>query len=281
MKKMNLETAVRITRSNGATEKSISYMRNCIHKGESQKSFFKKILFWFYSVAPLLRVSNAFYLALAALMLLTTACTTVPFVSTELIPTTPRSAAELSRALWNSGTGTLMIRQSALFEFEGAKVPVTGAMKLDLSGRSIRLIGMNDMGVKLYDISVDATSSRSHFIIPELTRYPGFTEAVADSVRRIFLTPEPAPDDTLERTSTTYLLTKQKGDGRVVRFTLGGADTQLLEKVCRGSAESWRVRYYQYQRYQGRLFPGGMLLEDEQAGYRLTLWTESVDNVDE
>ena len=52
-----LETAVRITRSNGATEKSTSYMRNCIHhKDDSQKDFFKKILLCFYSVAPLLCV---------------------------------------------------------------------------------------------------------------------------------------------------------------------------------------------------------------------------------
>jgi len=40
-----LKTAVRITQSNGATEKSKPYTRNSIHqKGESQKCFFKKIL---------------------------------------------------------------------------------------------------------------------------------------------------------------------------------------------------------------------------------------------
>ncbi|MHB8120785.1 MAG: Csu type fimbrial protein [Desulfuromonadaceae bacterium] len=58
---MNLKMAVRITQSNGATEKSKPYMRNGIHqKGESPKSFFKKILPCLYSVALLLRVSNAF-----------------------------------------------------------------------------------------------------------------------------------------------------------------------------------------------------------------------------
>jgi hypothetical protein len=174
-----------------------------------------------------------------------------------------------------------MIRQSALFEFEGARVPITGMMQLDLAVKSARLVGMNDMGVKLYDISVDATSSQAHFVIPELAGYPGFSEAVAVSVRRIFLVPEPAPDDTVERTSTTYLLTRKKDDGATIRFTLGGADAQLLEKSWRGPDESWRVRYYQYQRHQGQLFPGGILLEDERAGYRLTLWTESVDKIDE
>ena len=228
----------------------------------------------------LLRAKNLLPL-LVVLMLMMSACTTVPFVSTELIPTTPRSAAELSATLWNSGRGSLMIRQSALFEFEGARVPIAGIMKLDLAGKGARLIGMNDMGVKLYDISVDANSSRANFIIPDLASYPGFTEAVADSVRRIFLAPEPSPDDSVERTSTTYLLTRKRGDDGTIRFTLGGVDAQLLEKSFQGAAESWQVRYYQYQRQQGLLFPGGILLEDKRAGYRLTLWIESVDKIDE
>jgi hypothetical protein len=154
-------------------------------------------------------------------------------------------------------------------------------MKLDLAGKGARLVGMNDMGVKLYDISIDRTSSRAHFIIPDLARYPGFSEAVASSVRRIFLSPEPAPDDTVKRTATAYLLTRKSNDGGEISFTFGGIDVQLLEKTFRGPAESWRVRYYQYQRYQEQLFPGGILLEDERSGYRLTLWTESVDKIDE
>lgn len=218
---------------------------------------------------------------LGALLLLVSACATVPFARTELTPTVPSSAAALSGALWSSGTGSLMIRQSALFELEGMRVPITGVMKLDLSAKSARLVGMNDMGVKLYDISVDAASSQAHFIITDLARYPGFAEAVAVSVRRIFLAPSPAPGDTLELTPTSYLLSRENGAGGTVSFTLGGADAQLLEKSCRGAAESWRVRYYQYQRQQGHLFPGGIVLDDERAGYRLTLWIESVEKTDE
>lgn len=218
---------------------------------------------------------------LVACLLLLSACATVPFARTELTPTVPRSAAALSGALWSSGTGSLLIRQSALFELEGMRVPIAGIMKLDLTAKVARLVGMNDMGVKLYDISVDAVSSQAHFIIPDLARYPGFGEAVAVSVRRIFLTPEPSAGDTLERTPTSYLLTRENGAEGTVRFTFGGADALLLEKSCRGAAESWRVRYYQYQRRQGHLFPGGIVLDDDRAGYRLTLWIESVEKTDE
>jgi hypothetical protein len=214
-------------------------------------------------------------------LLLLSACAAVPFAPTELTPTSPRTAAELAGNRWNSGNGNLLIRQSALFELEGMRVPVIGVMKLDRTAKVARLIGMNDMGVKLYDISVDATSSQAHFIIPDLARYPGFAEAVAVSVRRIFLTPEPSPDDTFERTPTNYLLTRKDAAGGESRFAFGGADTQLLEKSFRGPAEAWQVRYYQYHRLQGQIFPGGIVLDDDRAGYRLTLWIESVEKTDD
>jgi hypothetical protein len=67
------ETAVRITRSNGATEKSRRYIKNNRHpKGGSQKDFFKKFILCSYSVAPLLRVSNAFFIVIISQMFLFT-----------------------------------------------------------------------------------------------------------------------------------------------------------------------------------------------------------------
>ena len=218
---------------------------------------------------------------LGALLLLLSGCAAQPFAPTELTPTFPRSAAALTGGLWNAGSESLMVRQSALFEFKGMRVPIAGIMKLDLGSKRARLVGMNDMGVKLFDISVDAGSSQAHFIVPDLARYPGFAEAVAASVRRIFLAPEPAADDLLELTPTSYLLSREDAAGSKLRFTLGGAQSQLLEKSCRGPAQSWRVRYYRYRASQGTLFPGGIVLDDDQAGYRLTLWIESVEKTDE
>ena len=218
---------------------------------------------------------------IGALLLILTGCATVPFAPTELTALPPRSAAQLSDGLWSSGTGSLLIRQSALFELKGMRVPMVGVMKLDLAAKSARLVGMNDMGVKLYDISIDAAKSQAHFVIPELAKYPGFAEAVAVSVRRIFLAPLPSPSDKLQGSATSYRLSRGDGAGGTLLFSFGGARAQLLEKSCRGGAESWRVRYYQYQQGQERLFPGGIVLDDDRAKYRLTLWIESVEKTDE
>lgn len=219
-------------------------------------------------------------LIVAALLLLATGCATAPFAPVELTPTAPKSAAELSAGLWNRGGGKLMLRHSALFEFHGMRVPVEAMLQLDPAAGEARLVGMNEMGVKLYDITVLPKESRANFVMPDLSRYPGFADAVATSVRRIFLEPEPKPGDRLQVKKRSYLLTRDEGDA-TVEFTLGGAEAQLLEKTFRGHGDSWLVRYYQYERRDGRLFPGGIVLDDDRAGYRLTLWIESVEPANE
>ncbi|UFS69365.1 DUF3261 domain-containing protein [Geomonas sp. RF6] len=215
-----------------------------------------------------------------ALLLFVAGCGSVPFRETPAVPTVQKSAAELAAGLWTKGRDTLLLRQSALFELRGMKVPLDGIMKLDPVRKTARLVGMNDLGVKLYDISVDREKTTPHSIIPDLAKYPGFADAVGTSVRRIFLSPEPLPSDRLKTGSDSYELTRSEGD-KMLRFLLGGPEAQLLEKSSKGGGESWRVRYYQYERLQGIPVPTGIVLDDSEAGYRLTLWIESVEKTDE
>jgi hypothetical protein len=232
-------------------------------------------------VTPRLPVRSMSLWLLGALLMLSGGCATLPFERTELTPVPPSSAAALTGGLWSSSGLKLLVRQSALFELQGMRVPMVGVMQLDLGRKRARLVGMNDMGVKLYDISVAADSHQAHFVLPELARYPGFAEAVAASVRRIFLAPNPAADDLLQTAASSYLLSRDNGACGKLRFTLGGAGNRLLETSCRGPLESWRVRYYRYRESPGIFFPGGIVLEDDRAGYRLTLWIESVGEIDE
>jgi hypothetical protein len=221
------------------------------------------------------------YFLFMVLLLALTGCSTVPFRSTELVDSTPTTSAALVAQLWSSASGKYLVRQSALFEFQGGRTAIEGVMKLDLDKKLGRLVAMNELGVKLFDLAVDRTGSEALFVLPELAAYPGFTEAVATSVRRIFLAPEPHRDDTLTLERQRYRLSRSTG-GKDFSFIIGGHEAQLLEKSCVSEQEQWQVRYYEYSREQQLLpFPRGIVLDDQLAGYRLTLWLESVDKSDE
>jgi hypothetical protein len=218
---------------------------------------------------------------LLAAFLLATGCARLPFAVTEPVPMPPEiTAAELSALTWTAVPHTLRMRQSGLFEFRGRKVPLVGFMVLDNTAATARLVGMNDLGVKFFDLEVGEKGVREHFVLPELAKYPGFAEAVASSVRRIFLTPRPSREDGLEIDPQEARLVRREA-GRNLTFVFGGSGPEWLETRAAGEKEEWRVRFFQYRRENGLTFPAGIVLDDEKAGYRLILWIESVKRSDD
>lgn len=205
----------------------------------------------------------------------------VPFELPAPALTSPRvTATELASGIWTEPPGVYRMRQSVLFEFGGMRVPMTGMLQLDTRSRQVRLVAMNDMGVKLFDLSVSEQDSQEHYVFPELAKYPGFSEAVASSVRRIFLKPRVSGTEVFKRTEQIYGLERPYEQGRLY-FSFGGPDARLLETNVDAEAENWKARYFEYRRSKEVNYPHGIVLDDRRAGYRLTLWLENVRKVDE
>jgi hypothetical protein len=152
-------------------------------------------------------------------------------------------------------------------------------MELDPRGRRARLVALEGMGLKLFDLTVTADGVEVNHLIPDLRRHPGLAEAVAASVRRIFFQPQPVPTDRLEIGSREYRLRRTGTDE--INFVFGGDPPLLLEKRSLGPAGDWWVGYYQYRELGGRQIPEGIFLQDRRAGYTLTLWLESVKCIEQ
>lgn len=219
--------------------------------------------------------------AILALLLTLTGCGGVPFAAPEKVALRPGvTATELAASVWTAQQGSFQLRQTVLFEFRGARVPMAGLMRLDLTQGQVRLVAMNDLGVKFFDLEVSKGGEQLHYLLPDLAKIPHFAEAVAASVRRVFLTPRPDGSEALDRTASLCQLARPyRGDE--VRFTFGGAGTRLLATEVDRDQESWRVRYFEYQTAGTTLYPRGIVLDDRLAGYRLTLWQEEVKRIDE
>ncbi len=185
-------------------------------------------------------------------------------------------AADLVSGTWVAQSATFRVRQSVLFEFRGARIPMSGLMEVDLEQKTGRLVGMNELGVKFFDLSILPEGHREHFLLPDLAAVPGLPAAVAEAVRRIFLTPQPAPTDLVRRARNGWRLERTDAEGREYSFLLGGPQPLLLEKSAIGRDQSWRVRYDDYRQAGELWLPGRAILQDRRAGYRLTLWLEEM-----
>lgn len=213
------------------------------------------------------------------LALLLGGCASISFEEPLLSPTRALTPAELLATDWRAAPGVWRIRQSGLFELRGRRLPMEGFLELDNANRRARLVALEGLGLKLFDLTVTVDGVEVHHLLPDLAKEPHLAEAVAASVRRIFLAPRPDAGDRLEIRKRDYRLTRSGGER--VDFLFGGDPPLLLETRVRGAAGDWRVGYYQYREAAGVPIPAGILLQDRRAGYRLTLWLESVKRGEE
>jgi len=220
-------------------------------------------------------------LALFSLLFCLFGCTRIPFALPETAPVqSDMTAARLASNAWPAQVGVYRLRQTVLFEFRGARVPMAGVMRLDLSARMARLVAMNDMGVKFFDLTITEKDEEQHYLLPKLSQFPHFTEAVAASVRRVFLAPRPEQSDALVLTKDHYLLQRHYKGGTVC-FDFCGRQPQLIETKVSTEQERWQAQYFEYQTAGKISYPRGIILEDNIAGYRLTLWLDEVEKLDE
>jgi len=209
-------------------------------------------------------------------LVLITGCAGTPFKATPGVALDRTlTTCQLAHHAWPEQNRRYRVKQTVLFEMRGAKVPMTGLMDLDTRQGSIRLIAVNDLGVKFFDLQLNHENETLHYLLPELARFPDFDKVVARAVRRIFLTPRPDGNENLRYRKQRYLMTRHDAE-TLTRFEFGGNGAQLLAIEQSGPEQDWRIDYFEQRGTSAPAAPGGILLQDRHAGYRLTLWLDEV-----
>lgn len=201
------------------------------------------------------------------------------------MPTTPKlqlpqdcraefSAAQLANGNWLNRPGVWRLRQVALLEIGRHKVPLEGFLRLDPARHQARLLALNEMGVVLFDLRVDAHGEQLQRAIPQLQRVKGLARGVAQSLRRIFLQPRPQADDRLAQSGSSERLQRSLLQGEVdFLFDCRG---DLRETRRRGADSDWRVAYFDYRKFGDERLPGQLVLNDYRNRVKLSLWLKEV-----
>jgi hypothetical protein len=208
-------------------------------------------------------------------------CAAAPFEAPPWTPIMePMPASVLAESARTFESGTYLVTHSALFKFRGTEIPMLGLMELNAAAGRARLVSLNPMGLKIFDIEVLPDSVKTHYVLPELAAYPGLAQAVATSLRRMFINPRPQESDRLTVVRDRYKLQRTEKE-RDLFFGLGGVPARLYEIKADGPKEKWRLNYYEYDVKALSPFPRGILLTDKTAGYRLMLTLQRIQLKDE
>lgn len=139
-----------------------------------------------------------------------------------------------------------------------------------LDQEEIRLVGMTEFGIKLFDLTITRQGHDLHFVSKALGgKEPFLVRMVADSVRRIFLSPRLSSDTEVFLGSQTLLIVHRL-DSRACMVHECEPDSGRVTKTSSPS-QRWEVSHARFQATNGFELPRLIIYQDHRAGYSLTL----------
>lgn len=200
-------------------------------------------------------------------------CATVPFRET---PRVPMAAVDPRRLLAQSRLALpehLQLLSSVVFNYRWRKVAGIGLLEIDRPARTFRIVCLNPLGVKLFELSGDAQTTEAHFVMPPLLEQGGdFAGTVGEDIRRIYFDVLPAADASFRREKYAIIYRQPMAAG-ALEHVFAGAAGDLVEKRCVDENDDlvWQVSYYEYRTVNGKRAPQGIVLVNHRHGYRLTV----------
>jgi hypothetical protein len=210
--------------------------------------------------------------ALLALLLLAPGCLM------EVRRAGPEADALLAAALWRP-PARLLLRQVTLVAVAARRLPIEGLLELDPKVSSARLVALDPLGVKLFDVTVRAGAPpETHGSPPPSVA--GAIAAVSESLQRIYLSPPSSPASGLREEGGSRIVSIAGGSLRET-WVIDAATGHLTHRMVRERGADWEVSYGPRVPLGGTLVPGEIRLRDRKAGYSLTIRTVEVMRGDE
>ncbi len=196
-----------------------------------------------------------------------------PTLPRQQLPTDCRAEApgeQLVAQQWLHQPVIWRLRQAALLEIGPKKIALEGFLRLDLVRQQARLVALNEMGLVLFDLTVNTDGEQLERAIPQLQQQKGLAQGIALSIRSIFLTPRPQVADRLHKEGSVERLLRQSA-AEQVQFVFD-CRGDLRETQLTSTGQDWRVQYNSYQVYAATRLPSEIIFFDQQHAVKLSLW---------
>jgi hypothetical protein len=199
--------------------------------------------------------------------LLVTGCASVPFRETPLVSlesVDPHSVVENFQA---SVPAKFQVLNSVVFEYNWRKFLGIGSVEIDRRDNQFKLVCLNPMGVKLFELSGDRNTITTHYAIDALMKYGDLPTAVGNDIRHIYFDMVPSASAQISREKYRISFRQPAGAGEM-EYVFAGKDRELVEKSYYENDDLvWRVSYYEYREH----YPQGIVFVNYQYGYQLTV----------
>ncbi|MFA5072967.1 MAG: DUF3261 domain-containing protein [Nitrospirota bacterium] len=198
-------------------------------------------------------------------------CVSIPFEKPVFVPLEAENPVHMVETFQASIPPQVQLLTTAVFEYNGQTFHGIGALAINHRDNSFTLACMNPMGVKLFEISGNDQQTVTHSVLAPLASYGDVASAIANDIRRMYFKTTPSHLTRLQKRKDRFIFSESSGAGDL-EYIFGGQRGTVVEKQYREDrALVWRVMYFEYQEYQGKQYPKGIVYLNYEHGYRLTV----------
>ena len=203
-------------------------------------------------------------------------CTRVPFEEVARVPTEGVEPTAVRERFAAALPGEFQVINTIVFRYRWHSFSALGYTHVDQVERTFTVVGLNHVGVKLLELTSRDGSVECHFAVDELRQGEKFAHTIAKDIERIYFDRIPTAEAEAGRTKYEVLFREQTPEG-TLEYVFAGAERLLVEKrYVEGRRRIWSVRYYEYRRENGKLFPAGIVFRHHRHGYRLIVRLKEV-----
>jgi len=218
-------------------------------------------------------------LAAGLLMLfLAAGCESIPFQKAPDAPFDNAAPAAIRERFKENMPVNLRLLNTIVFEYNWRTFSCIGFIDVDTAKRTSTLACINQMGMKLFEISLDKENINTSFALPEFTSKGNLTKAVGEDIKRIYF--DLVPSDGAEATKEKFAVVFRQKEGEgTAEYIFSGSGQYLTEKTYYEDGNPlWRVSFYEYQSKNGSIYPGGTILKNYKYGYRLIIRLKEISD---
>jgi hypothetical protein len=204
-------------------------------------------------------------------VVLAAGCTHVPFQETQRVSfeaVNPKSVVEHFAA---NSPENFQVLTSVVFEYSWQSFMGLGYVDVNRQNGTFKVVGLNPLGVQLFELSGDRDTIVTHTVLPSLMQYGDLPTAVGTDIRRIYFDLVPSDTAQISKSASSVTFRQPCGAG-VMEYEFAGKGQELVAKVYYENDDVvWRISYYEYREQNGKKYPQGIVMINHKYGYQLTV----------
>lgn len=209
-------------------------------------------------------------LALAACFVLA-GCSSIPFREAEPASMEGKSPAGVLERFREATPERFRTTSSVVVGVAGRSISALGITEVDRIAGTFTAVALNPLGVKIFELTGAPDGTVSGSVLEAISQNGKAAAAIGEDIRRIYFDLVPSPTARIWKRSRAFVFRQPSGIGEL-EYVFAGKGPDLVEKnfYADGSIV-WQAAYYEYDDWNGKRVPGGIVYRSFRHGYRLTI----------